>query len=396
MRAIYQRPKVSLPDGRTAYRYKAVQTGRGIRTRELKPPFYILRFKNWVKLDSENFAAAEQEAELKFAALDAADRGLTVEEAENIDFRNRVTVKTAIAQYLDFKKSKARKTVTAYRTALTQFADVLADLNVRFLDGITVDVLRHYKTELEKQDYSAKTIDTRVNYACQLLKKFGVKARIPSDEMPEIEVEAPEEFSDETVKALLAASTDEERTAFRFFLGSGCREQEVTFAAWSDLDLHKGTYTVRKKPDVAFFPKTHESRTVKLPSSLVAELKARQKNADGGRWVFPSKHGKPDSHFLRKLKKVALRAGLNCGHCRVTLKLNGKEREVTCKTHAVCEKFYLHRLRKTCATRWSNNGVSVRTIQAWLGHKSLETTQLYLGVQNSDKLQPNVDRAFGD
>jgi hypothetical protein len=25
-----------------------------------------------------------------------------------------------------------------------------------------------------------------------------------------------------------------------------------------------------------------------------------------------------------------------------------------------------------------------------------ETTQLYLGVQNSDKLQPNVDRAFGD
>jgi hypothetical protein len=59
---------------------------------------------------------------------------------ENIDFRNRLTVKTAIAQYLDFKKSKARNTVTAYRTALTR-ADVLADLNVRFLDGITVDVL---------------------------------------------------------------------------------------------------------------------------------------------------------------------------------------------------------------------------------------------------------------
>ena len=116
-------------------------------------------------------------------------------------------------------------------------------------------------------------------------------------------------------------------------------------------DLHRGTYTVRKEPDVGFFPKTHESRTVKLPSSLVTELKARQKNADGARWVFPSKHGKPDGHFLRKLKKVAFGAGLNCGHCRATLKLNGKEREVTCKTHAVYEKFYLHRLRKTCATR---------------------------------------------
>ena len=396
MRAIYQRPKVSLPNGRTAYRYKAVQTGRGIRTGDLTGPFYILRFKNWVKLDAEKFAAAEQEAELKFAALDAADKGLTVAESESIDFRNRITVKVAVAQYLDFKKSKARKTVTAYRTALNQFADVLADLNVRFLDGITVDVLRKYKTELERQGYSTKTIDTRVNYACQLMKKFGVKARIPSDEMAEVEVEAPEEFSDETVKALLATSTDEERVAFRFFLGSGCREQEVTFAAWSDLDLNKGTYTVRKKSDVGFFPKSHESRTVKLPSSLVAELKARQKNADGVRWVFPSKSGKTEGHFLRKLKKVAHRAGLNCGHCRVTLKLNGRPKEVTCKTHPTCEQFYLHRLRKTCATRWSNNGLSVRTIQAWLGHKSLETTQLYLGVQNSDKLQPNVDRAFGD
>ena len=33
------------------------------------------------------------------------------------------------------------------------------------------------------------------------------------------------------------------------------------------------------------------------------------------------------------------------------------------------------------------NGISVRTIQAWLGHKSLETTMLYLGVQDSNKLQ---------
>ena len=46
---------------------------------------------------------------------------------------------------------------------------------------------------------------------------------------------------------------------------------------------------------------------MKLPSSLVAELKERNKNADGGRWVFPSKHGLPEGHFLRKLKKIALR-----------------------------------------------------------------------------------------
>ena len=38
---------------------------------------------------------------------------------------------------------------------------------------------------------------------------------------------------------------------------------------------------------------------------------------------------------------------------------------------------------------------ALRTIQAWLGQKSLETTQIYLGVQDSDKLKDNVNAAFG-
>jgi hypothetical protein len=86
MRSIYQRPKVRLPDGRAAYRYTAVDMGQGIRTGKLKGPFYILRLKNWVKLDADTFAEAKLEAEVKFAALDAADKGLTVAEADNIDF----------------------------------------------------------------------------------------------------------------------------------------------------------------------------------------------------------------------------------------------------------------------------------------------------------------------
>jgi integrase/recombinase XerD len=388
---MYQRPQVKLPNGRTAYRYRKIVTGRGIKVGELAPPFYVSRFKKWVKLDAETYAAAAEEAAVKFAAYEAEDKGVVVEDGE---VKNHILLPSAVAQYLGLKQSKAPKTLTAYRSGLNQFVEMLAEQGVRFLDGITVDVLREYKNEMERQGYSTKTLDTRMNYAAQMMKKFGIKPRIPADEMPEVEVEPPEPFSDETVKALLAACDDEERVLFRFFLGTGAREAEVTFASWSDVDLHTGKFTVRKKADVGFFPKSHESRTVPLPDSIVAELKARRKNADGGRWIFPSKHGKPDGHFLRKLKLVALRAGLNCGHCHS--KENGKP--VTCKTHAVCENFYLHRLRKTCATRWSNSGVSVRTIQAWLGHKSLETTMLYLGVQDSDKLQASgiVNAAFGD
>jgi integrase len=47
------------------------------------------------------------------------------------------------------------------------------------------------------------------------------------------------------------------------------------------------------------------------------------------------------------------------------------------------DDFNLHRFRKTGATRHYDRGVSVRTIQAWLGHESLEVTLDYLGVDDA-------------
>ena len=60
--------------------------------------------------------------------------------------------------------------------------------------------------------------------------------------------------------------------------------------------------------------------------------------------------------------------------------------DVTCETRPVCEKHYLHRLRKTAATRWLHSGINIRKIQSWLGHSSLEVTQLYL-----DDVSPSGD-----
>jgi integrase len=42
------------------------------------------------------------------------------------------------------------------------------------------------------------------------------------------------------------------------------------------------------------------------------------------------------------------------------------------------EKFNLKTFRSTFATRWLRVGFDVRTIQRWMGHKSLETTMRYL------------------
>jgi integrase/recombinase XerD len=384
------------------WRYKRIKEGRGVKTGEILAPFFARPFVKgkqvWKKLSAETFKEAKEEAGQLAVALDAQSKGLTVEEAEAIANSNRVPIRTAVDTYLDQKSGKAKKTVAQYRLTLNEFAESLKG-KVRFLDEITEAVLRNYKTSMEAQAYAGKTIDTRLNIVFFLLKKNGIRARIPRDEMPVIEEEPAVPYTEEELEKLFAAMNAEETIRYKFFLGSGCREKEVTFASWQDINWEKGEYHVRRKDDVGFTPKSHESRTVPIPKALLALLKNRRTKAPHGRWIFVNQEGRPDNHFLRKLKRIATRAGLNCGQCKTTIAVGRYEKkrvEVSCKNHPVCEHFYLHRFRKTCATRWVEAGIPVRTIQAWLGHKNLETTMIYLGVTDSSKLRGQIDKAFGD
>lgn len=385
------------------WRYIHVETGRGHRTGELLPPFYVRPSvkgaQSWIRLQSTTFADAKQEAESLVPVFDAQSKGLTVKEAEDITNANRIPVKRAIETYLTHKQSKARTTVQQYVFVLNQFLETVTELRVRFLDEITEDVLRKYKARLEREGYSGTTIDNRLTIVSFVLKKNNIPARLARDERPTVEHAPAVPYTEDELKRLFAVMTDEERIRYKFFLGTGARDREVMFATWQDIDFTNQTFHVRPKPDVGFHPKSHESRTVPMPTSLVDALKAWQKSHPDGRWIFPNGDGNPDSHFLSKLKQIALRAGLNCGLCRTTYMVGHKRNrkiEVTCKTHPVCSHYFLHRLRKTAATRWADAGVPMQTIRAYLGHKDLSTTQRYLGVSDTNKMRPLIDAAFGD
>ncbi|HEY3937329.1 MAG TPA: hypothetical protein VGL97_07850 [Bryobacteraceae bacterium] len=92
------------------------------------------------------------------------------------------------------------------------------------------------------------------------------------------------------------------------------------------------------------------------------------------------------------MKKLALRAGLNCGECR-------NKQELQCDEHPVCKKWELHRFRKTFATMHHEGGlVSVRKIQKWLRHSSLETTLRYLACSEdiTPQIRDIVNTTFAD
>jgi integrase/recombinase XerD len=424
--SVYTREKT-----RKGWRYVRVQFGRGKKHGDVNGPFFLRPTiegrRVWQPAKGNTLQEAVDDSETMSYGLKAASRGLTITEFDEVSNAHRVPIKTACDDFLELKKSKSPRTVSAYTLHLGEFQDSL-DKRTRYLDDVDAGTLRKFREFMTQRGHSGKTQHNRLLTVVFMLKKNGIKNPLGWDEFPTVEVEAAVPFESGELKTLFDSMTDEDRIRYKFFLGTGARESEVAHATWADLDLQKGVFHIRAKPDAGFTLKTHEARSVPMPASLVTALKERKKNPPHSRWVFVNKDGKTEGHFLKKLKRIAFKAGLNCGHCVTeTSEMNGKQRvaafekkfgkgkeffdnwdetqkpftlkrSITCKTHPVCEHFYLHRLRKTCATRWSEAGVPVRTIQHWLGHKDLSTTQRYLGVgdMNAPDVRAKINEAFGD
>jgi hypothetical protein len=106
--------------------------------------------------------------------------------------------------------------------------------------------------------------------------------------------------------------------------------------------------------------KSAKDRFIPIPAKLVWKIKdrMRQPNAQPHDLVFPNGEGKPDGHFLRKLKAIAKKAGV--------------------------ETAELHRFRKTYADTLHEEGVSVNSIRIRLGHESLDVTLAYLKGKDAD------------
>ena len=97
-----------------------------------------------------------------------------------------------------------------------------------------------------------------------------------------------------------------------------------------------------------------------MPAAYMAALQEFCNEESSRTLLFPNAQGGNEGHFLRRCKAIAKRAGLS-----------------------TWDEFELHCWRKTGATRHHESGVSVRKIQAWLGHESLEVTLDYLGIEDA-------------
>jgi integrase/recombinase XerD len=317
------------------------------------------------------------------------------------------TLAEAITKYLEETRvHKSRKTFLAYRVTLVLYAEHRTGITltrkqrsctediervVAALDNTPVTVakddLLDYVALLKKRGNAARTLRNRVDHFQIFMHWTGQKSVLTENNLPRFTEKKVKAYQRSVLDRMMEHATIDEADLLTFFLCTGVREQEAQYACWTDVDLEAKVHTVTEHLDLGYTPKDKEEGDIQLPDVLVDRLRARRERMPHTRLIFPGAEGKANGHILRVIKRLALRAGVNCGHCV-------NKRGLPCATHAVCRHVILHKLRKTYATVLHKNGVSARTIMRLLRHSALDTSLRYIADQDEDEVFDASNKAF--
>ena len=242
----------------------------------------------------------------------------------------------------------APKTCSAYLSwvrRLVRFCRVIPD-------QLTTEHVRAFLLHLtQERKLSFSTFNQALNAArfffLEVLKRpfvvEGFRYQKPPSRLPMV-------MNDEEVSRLLAAAASlRDRALLETGYATGMRVGEVTRLLITDLD--SGRMAIRVDQG-----KGRKDRYVMLSQSLLETLRAYWRESKPKVVLFPRRGGTTPRCFSAG-QKAFDRARRQAG---------------------IKKPVSFHTLRHSFATHLIENGTSVRTVQALLGHRSLQTTQRYL------------------
>ena len=76
--------------------------------------------------------------------------------------------------------------------------------------------------------------------------------------------------------------------------------------------------------------------------------------------------------------------------------VNGRLKVYAEKAHKACPELpatmHTHQIRHSACTHWFQDGINLAQISRYLGHESLETTRIYLGISKEELAQAMAKR----
>lgn len=266
-----------------------------------------------------------------------------------------VPLTTTIESYLNHLKINQKlSTYRRYRSVLTNFRDYFS--SKKYLNEVSRGEILEYRDFQATKVESPVTLNTEITmiraflYWCTEFK--GLRENPAAKIKPrQVLQKSPEVYSDDELTRMLKHANATEAAILLTCCYTGMREQEICFLTWDDVDLKKKIIRVSAKPEYGFTPKTWEEREIEMSDRLVESYRHLPKKA---RWVFPTVSLKRHAHIYKIVERVAANAGVKGAHP--------------------------HKFRATFLTRLLQSGCDIANVQALAGHKSIKTTQRYLGV----------------
>jgi len=322
---------------------------------------------------------AIDQARRKAIELRAIRDGLIAGPEPEPEVAAKTTIGDAIDAYLRYVKMQRKpRTHLTYRYTLDTL--LRAAYKRKYVEDATREDVLDFMTYCYELGLGARTVYDKVVTVLQLFKKHGRSGLMEKGDWPKYVDAIRPMYEAEELTAMFKLATEDEADMLKFLLGSGFRDQEIRYLQYLDVDFRHQIARVTAKAKWGFTPKNWEERTVPLPAGLIERLRKRKerKMARPHDFVFGNTKGRPDSEMDMVVKRVAERAKLNCGHC-VT------EHGNKCAEGPYCMNFFLHKFRHTFATNHLRDGVDIRTVQSWLGHRDIQSTMVYLkGVRSKD------------
>jgi integrase/recombinase XerD len=219
-------------------------------------------------------------------------------------------------------------------------------------DQLSEQQVVEYLADLARRGRSGSTINQAVSAVKFFYTEVVKREWVLSTPYQRAPLTLPVTLSREEVRRLLeVAGGLRERAALEIAYAAGLRLNEVLHLRVSDIDSECMLIHVKQG-------KGRKDRDVMLSPSLLETLRAYWRKERPRGFLFP---GRPAS---RPLNPTILQRAFSIAKQAARI-----EKEVS-----------FHSLRHSFATHLMESGVSLRTIQALLGHQSLGTTERYTHV----------------
>ena len=265
---------------------------------------------------------------------------------------------SSFSEYLLYQKGLSQNTVDSYKSDLTKLSNYLQnqDLSKTNIDNFFIDMSEfNYSTSTKKRIHSSiknflKYINENEDYESIDISDIKLKS---SKKLPEV-------LSITHIENMINFYNHEtyldsrNRTVIDVLYSTGCRVSELCDINISDIDLDEKYLKLKGKGS--------KQRIVPIGSMLYKNLLKYLNVRD----TFLQNRGEP--LFLSKSKNKLDRTAV----FRIIKK--------TAKNISLQTDVHPHTLRHSAATHMLEGGCDLRTVQEFLGHSSVSTTQIYTKV----------------